>query len=245
MSIARIPLTATYLPTYLPSHITIKADRNNNNNSNSSNNEPLLDSCATVSGHSVKESFERAVTRAPCCHSADRQPVVSSRADPVNYKFALRSLYRRLAHRFLNPPSTSRGISRSSKTRLGLIRALLTNCTPYAPILDSPCPTITPNNCCSGPTRTARIVLTPCSRTRHLLGCRKRIPELLSKTTMAMLASKAAYPQHSASSGASQYLPNAANYRLQPNASRDNHGFFASPTESEFSEHYDTPNSVR
>ncbi|KAK3078942.1 hypothetical protein LTS18_006151, partial [Coniosporium uncinatum] len=62
---------------------------------------------------------------------------------------------------------------------------------------------------------------------------------------MAMLASKATYPQHSASSGASQYLPNAANYRLQPNASRDNHGFFASPTESEFSEHYDTPNSVR
>jgi mitogen-activated protein kinase kinase kinase len=36
---------------------------------------------------------------------------------------------------------------------------------------------------------------------------------------------------------------NVANYRVQP--STQHHGFFASPTESEFSEHYDTPNSIR
>ncbi|RDI84830.1 hypothetical protein Vi05172_g5185 [Venturia inaequalis] len=40
----------------------------------------------------------------------------------------------------------------------------------------------------------------------------------------------------------SQYS-NVANYRVQP--SQQHHGFFASPTESEFSEHYDTPNSIR
>ncbi|KAF2428754.1 Pkinase-domain-containing protein [Tothia fuscella] len=39
------------------------------------------------------------------------------------------------------------------------------------------------------------------------------------------------------------YPSNVANYRVQP--STQHHGFFASPTESEFSEHYDTPNSIR
>ncbi|KAF1991719.1 MAP kinase-like protein [Aulographum hederae CBS 113979] len=62
---------------------------------------------------------------------------------------------------------------------------------------------------------------------------------------MAMLASKASYPGHNPAAGPStSYTPNVANYRIQA-SSRDHHGFFASPTESEFSEHYDSTNSVR
>lgn len=52
---------------------------------------------------------------------------------------------------------------------------------------------------------------------------------------MALLSSKSPYPT-------SQY---AATYRVTAAATRDHPGFFASPTESEFSEHYDSPSSVK
>lgn len=50
---------------------------------------------------------------------------------------------------------------------------------------------------------------------------------------MALLSAKSPYPT-------SQY---AATYRV-PSA-REHHGFFASPTESEFSEHFESPTSVK
>lgn len=53
---------------------------------------------------------------------------------------------------------------------------------------------------------------------------------------MAVLAARAPYPAPLAASSG------IASYRTQ---SRDNHGFFASPTESEFSERYDAQDSVR
>jgi hypothetical protein len=60
-----------------------------------------------------------------------------------------------------------------------------------------------------------------------------------------MLASKPPYPTPSlGGSGSSQYPASVATYRVQA-ASRSDHAFFASPTESEFSEAYDTPDSVR
>ncbi|KAF2498121.1 Ste11-type MAPKK kinase [Lophium mytilinum] len=62
---------------------------------------------------------------------------------------------------------------------------------------------------------------------------------------MAMLASKSPYPTPSlGGSASSQYPTTVSSYRVQA-ASRSDHAFFASPTESEFSESYDTPDSVR
>lgn len=64
---------------------------------------------------------------------------------------------------------------------------------------------------------------------------------------MAMLASKASYTTgHAGGNGYSSGHPSAIpNYRLQTSAAREQPGFFASPTESEFSEHYDNHDSVR
>ncbi|KAF2096790.1 protein kinase byr2 [Rhizodiscina lignyota] len=65
---------------------------------------------------------------------------------------------------------------------------------------------------------------------------------------MAMLASKTPYPApHSASTqpSSAQYS-NVANYRIHSSSGKENNGFFASPTESEFSEHFDgAPDSIR
>jgi hypothetical protein len=63
----------------------------------------------------------------------------------------------------------------------------------------------------------------------------------------AMLASKSPFPTAplgSSGSGSAQYA-NVANYRSHAAASRSDHAFFASPTESEFSESYDAPDAVR
>ncbi|KAF2116703.1 protein kinase byr2 [Lophiotrema nucula] len=66
---------------------------------------------------------------------------------------------------------------------------------------------------------------------------------------MAMLASKSPYPTPSLGGGSSsqsatQYA-NTSSYRSHAPAARADHAFFASPTESEFSEIYDAPDSVR
>ena len=65
---------------------------------------------------------------------------------------------------------------------------------------------------------------------------------------MAMLASKSAYPApHSASTqpSSAQYS-SVANYRIHSSTGKESNGFFASPTESEFSEHYDgAPDSIK
>lgn len=63
---------------------------------------------------------------------------------------------------------------------------------------------------------------------------------------MAMLASKSPFPAYTGSgqSSSSQY-PNMANYRIPANSSKENNAFFASPTESEFSEHYDGAEAIR
>lgn len=63
-----------------------------------------------------------------------------------------------------------------------------------------------------------------------------------------MLASKSPYPAPSlvgASVQSSQYSSSMSSYRAHATAARSDHAFFASPTESEFSEGYDTPDSVR
>ncbi|KAF2089839.1 MAP kinase-like protein [Saccharata proteae CBS 121410] len=66
---------------------------------------------------------------------------------------------------------------------------------------------------------------------------------------MAMLASKSQYSAPTASSNgttsSSHYPANVASHRNQPAASTTRHGAYASPTESEFSESYDAPDSVR
>ncbi|KAF2263447.1 Ste11-type MAPKK kinase [Lojkania enalia] len=67
---------------------------------------------------------------------------------------------------------------------------------------------------------------------------------------MAMLASKSPYPTPSLGGGSSsqsstQYATSASTYRTHASAARTEHAFFASPTESEFSELYDAPDSVR
>jgi hypothetical protein len=59
---------------------------------------------------------------------------------------------------------------------------------------------------------------------------------LLSHPTMAALLSKAPYD----TSGMGQ-----SRFRYGVQHRTENHGFFASPTESEFSEHYDSKPSVR
>ena len=65
---------------------------------------------------------------------------------------------------------------------------------------------------------------------------------------MAMLAPKSSYPAPlGASSGqqSSQYSSSASGYRNRAAVAREGNGFFTSPTESEFSEAYDAPDSIR
>ncbi|KAF1808812.1 MAP kinase-like protein [Eremomyces bilateralis CBS 781.70] len=64
---------------------------------------------------------------------------------------------------------------------------------------------------------------------------------------MAMLASKSPYPagHGGANNFSSSQASNLGNYRVQASAVREQPGFFASPTESEFSELYDGHDSVR
>ncbi|KAF2745846.1 protein kinase byr2 [Sporormia fimetaria CBS 119925] len=65
---------------------------------------------------------------------------------------------------------------------------------------------------------------------------------------MAMVASKSPYaaPLGAAPSQQStQYTPNVVGYRTHATPARTEHAFFASPTESDFSEAYDAPDSVR
>jgi mitogen-activated protein kinase kinase kinase len=67
---------------------------------------------------------------------------------------------------------------------------------------------------------------------------------------MAMLASKSPYSAPAMGGGApsqptAQYNSNPSSYRTHATPARTEHAFFASPTESEFSEIYDAPDSVR
>lgn len=66
---------------------------------------------------------------------------------------------------------------------------------------------------------------------------------------MAMLASKSQYVApvgNSAPTPSSHYPSSSASHRHQPTSTGALHGTrFASPTESEFSESYDAPGSVR
>lgn len=66
---------------------------------------------------------------------------------------------------------------------------------------------------------------------------------------MAMLAAKSPYPTPSLGGGpsqsTSQYNATMNNYRSHTSAVRADQTMFASPTESEFSEIYDTPDAVR
>lgn len=66
---------------------------------------------------------------------------------------------------------------------------------------------------------------------------------------MAMLASKSPYPPPSLGGSvpqsSTQFNSNMSNYRTHATAARTEHTVFASPTESEFSEIYDAPDSVR
>jgi mitogen-activated protein kinase kinase kinase len=67
---------------------------------------------------------------------------------------------------------------------------------------------------------------------------------------MAMLASKSPYPTPSLGGGSSsqassQYNAGMSGYRNHTSSARADHAFFASPTESEFSEAYDAPDAVR
>jgi mitogen-activated protein kinase kinase kinase len=67
---------------------------------------------------------------------------------------------------------------------------------------------------------------------------------------MAMLAQKPPYPTPalgggSSSQASSQYNAGMSGYRNHTSSARADHAFFASPTESEFSEAYDAPDAVR
>ena len=66
---------------------------------------------------------------------------------------------------------------------------------------------------------------------------------------MAMLASKLPYPAPSmggaGSQSSAQYTSSVSSYRSHPSGARLDHSMFASPTESEFSESYDAPDSIR
>ena len=55
---------------------------------------------------------------------------------------------------------------------------------------------------------------------------------------MALLTTKATYPAAGMGQASSRYA-----YTIQQ--PRENHGFFVSPTESEFSEHYDSHQSIK
>lgn len=66
---------------------------------------------------------------------------------------------------------------------------------------------------------------------------------------MAMLASKSPYPTPplgggSAAQQPAQYTSSAPSYRTHAAPARTEQAFFASPTESEFSEVYDAPDAV-
>lgn len=63
-----------------------------------------------------------------------------------------------------------------------------------------------------------------------------------------MLASKSPFPAplgSSSNQSSSQYTTNMSGYRVQHATASSNHGYYTSPTESEFSENFDTPDSVR
>jgi mitogen-activated protein kinase kinase kinase len=67
---------------------------------------------------------------------------------------------------------------------------------------------------------------------------------------MAMLASKSPYSAPAMGGSApsqppAQYNSSSSSYRTHATPARTEHAFFASPTESEFSEIYDAPDSVR
>ena len=65
---------------------------------------------------------------------------------------------------------------------------------------------------------------------------------------MAIVATKAPYPTPvSGSPGqpTTHYLTNLSAYRSNTQKAESNHGFFSSPTESEFSESYEVPDSVK
>jgi mitogen-activated protein kinase kinase kinase len=66
---------------------------------------------------------------------------------------------------------------------------------------------------------------------------------------MAMLASKSPYPTPSlggaSSSQSSAQYNSSSTYRSHAPAARTEQAFFASPTESEFSELYDAPDAVK
>lgn len=66
---------------------------------------------------------------------------------------------------------------------------------------------------------------------------------------MAMLASKTPYPAalggSSGQSSSAAYGSGMSSYRARPAAAGSASGLYASPTESEFSEAYDAPDSIR
>ena len=66
---------------------------------------------------------------------------------------------------------------------------------------------------------------------------------------MAMLASKPSYTTPALGSSSSQapmqYGANTSGYRNQGSASRPEHSVYASPTESEFADHYDALDAIR
>jgi mitogen-activated protein kinase kinase kinase len=67
---------------------------------------------------------------------------------------------------------------------------------------------------------------------------------------MATLAPKLQHPAtvvagNPASLATSQYASNVSSNRQTPASAVSNHGFFASPTESEFSESYEVPESIK
>ena len=65
---------------------------------------------------------------------------------------------------------------------------------------------------------------------------------------MAMVARKASYPTPiggSPGQPSSHYLANVSAYRSNTHRIDSGHGFFTSPTESEFSETFEIPESVK
>lgn len=81
------------------------------------------------------------------------------------------------------------------------------------------------------------------SRSYHRYSYSKK-PLCFNRFDMAMLASRSAYsaPHSASTQPSSAQYSNVASYRI----GKESNGFFASPTESEFSEHYDgAPDSIK
>jgi len=109
-----------------------------------------LTSCGSVSGHSVKEkAFKRCDPRTVLSPSADRQTVFQVVQPPSATYLPCDPSTASLRTACSTLGRYSRGISRPSKCRESLIRAFLADCTPCTPVLDTPCPTVTPNKSCS------------------------------------------------------------------------------------------------